>query len=427
MKWKLTLLLALIIGGIGGSWLKNLPGILIVSVGNTSYETRLWVAIALLLVFLCLLFIVGVVVRAIFSGANRVKGWQGGRLWKKARKLTIKGMLAFVEGRWKQAENIMIRAAKNSDTKLINYLVAAQAAQHQNAEDRRDQYLRLAHQAEPSAKVAIGLTQAQLQLDNKQHEQALATLTDLRVKHANHPFILKLLCMTYRRIQDWQAVIGLLPMLKKYQVFDQATLTEIEMQSVKNILCQKSQQGELEALKDAWLNLPSASRKQPENILYYAELLINFEQMAEAETLIKPLFKKDPDKKTIQLFGDIKSPAGSKQYSFLENWFNNHPQAPNSIYLALGKLAFNIALWGKAKSHLERGIQIEPNAESYLMMAQTLEQLDLQELASKFYRLGLEFVVHPEKVNQPLVLAEGVDDLVTANLLPKFEQSSKQD
>jgi len=427
MKWKLTFLLALVVGGIGGSWLKNLPGILMIAVGNTSYEMRLWVAIALLLLFLSLLFFGGIIIRSFLASANRVKGWQGGRVWKKARKLTIKGMLSFVEGRWKQAENTMIKAAKNSDTKLINYLVAAQAAQHQNAEDRRDQYLRLAHQSEPGATVAIGLTQAQLQLDNKQHEQALATLTDLRLKHANHPFILKLLCMTYRRIQDWQAVMELLPTLKKYQVFDSEILGEIETQSVTNILTQKSQKGELEALKDAWLNLPSASRKNMQNAIGYAELLIAFDQMEEAESLIRPLFKKNPHKKIIKLFGDIKSPSGNKQFTFLENWYSNHQQAANSIYLALGKLAFNSALWGKAKSYFERGLQLEPNAETYFMMAHTLEKLEQPELASKYYKLGLEFVVHPDQVNQPLVLSQGVDDLVTANLLPKFEQSTKID
>jgi len=368
-----------------------------------------------------------VVVRSFLAGANRVKGWQGDRHWKKARKLTIKGMLAFVEGRWKQAENTMIKAARKSDTKLINYLVAAQAAQHQNAEDRRDQYLRLAHQSEPGAKVAIGLTQAQLQLDNKQHEQALATLTDLRVKHANHPFILKLLCMTYRRIQDWQAIMELLPTLKKYQVFDSQMLDEIEAQSVSNILTQKSQLGELEALKDAWLKLPNASRKNRDSIICYTELLISFDQMDEAESLIRPLFKKNPDSKIIKIFGNIKSPVGNKQFSFLENWYASHPQAANSIHLSLGKLAFNIALWGKAKAYFEKSIQLEPNAESYFMVAQTLEHLEQPELASKFYKLGLEFVVHPDQVNQPLVLAQGVDDLVTANLLPKFEQTTKFD
>jgi len=423
MKWKLPLLIAIVIGAVGGSWIKNLPGFVIIAYEKTSYEMRLWVAVAILLLLLSILFLIGVFIRSLVSGAVKVKGWQGGRHWRKARKQTIKGMLAFVEGRWKQSEATMINAAKNSDTKLINYLIAAQSAQHQNAEDRRDSYLRLAHKAEPDAKVAIGLTQAQLQLDNQQFEQALATLNDLKVKHANHPFILKLLCMTYQKLQDCNAIINLLPALTKQNVFDPIRLEQLEFESVANILENESDKGQLESLNDAWINLPSSSRKKTENILCYAKRLIEFEQMDEAEKILKPLIKKDPTREVLQIFGEVKSTLGSKQFSFLESWFNNHQQAPNSIYLALGKIAYNISLWGKARFYFERSLRVEPSAECFFMMAKTLQQLDDVELASECYKQGLEFVVHPEKSSQALVLPKGSEDLVTANLLPKFEKS----
>jgi HemY protein len=422
MRWRIVLLVALVIGAIGGSWLKNLPGFVIIAYEKTSYEMRLWVAVALLLILLTILLLIGIFIRSLISSANRVKGWQGGRHWRKARKQTIKGMLAFVEGRWIQSEKTMISAAKKSDTKLINYLIAAQAAQQQNAQDRRDSYLRLAHKAEPEAKVAIGLTQAQLQLDNNQFEQALATLNDLRVKHPNHPYILKLLCMSYQKLQDCLAIIELLPTLKKHNVFDAEELLKIGSDNVQCLLKSEAKKGELESLKDAWLNLPSASRKIKDNILFYATLLIEFEQMDEAEKWIKPLIKKEPGADVISLYGKIKSSSGNKQFSFLENWLNNSSQAPNSIYLALGKIAFELELWGKARFYLERSLRVEPSAECYFMMARTLQQLEDDDHAAECYRQGLEFVVHPTKPKQALLLAKGADDLVGANLLPKFEK-----
>ncbi len=423
MRWKIALLIALIIGAVGGSWLKNLPGFVIIAYEKTSYEMRLWVAIAILLMFLTIVVLLGIFVRSLISGANKVKGWQGGRHWRKARKQTIKGMLAFVEGRWMQSEKTMIAAAKNSDTKLINYLIAAQAAQHQNAEDRRDSYLRLAHQAEPEAKVAIGLTQAQLQLDNRQYEQALATLNHLSVKHANHPFILKLLYVTHKKLQDWQAIIELLPALKKQNVFNPEKILKIENDSVEGILENESKKGELESLTNAWLTLPSNSRKNDDNLLCYAEMLIKFEQMDEAEKLVRPLVKKKSSSEVIELYGKIKSSTASKQFGFLENWLNNHSKAPNSVYLALGKIAFNLALWGKARFYLERALRVEPSAESYFMMAKTLKQLDDDEHAAECYKQGLEFVIQPEQSTPVLMLEKGADDLVTANLLPKFENN----
>jgi len=422
MKWKIALLIALVIGAVGGSWLKNLPGFVIIAYEKTSYEMRLWVAVALILILLTVLLMLGIFFRSIISGASRVKGWQGGRHWRKSRKQTIKGMLAFVEGRWNQSEKTMISAAKNSDTKLINYLIAAQAAQHQNAQDRRDSYLRLAHKAEPEAKVAVGLTQAQLQIDNGQFEQALATLNHLKVKHPNHPYLLKLIYTTYQKLQDNKAIIGLMPALKKQNVFEAKDINNIELDCVHGILCCEAKKGELESLKDAWLSLPSASRKTKENILYYSELLIDFEQMDEAERLIKSLLKKHPDTEVINLYGKVKSSTGGKQFSFLENWLNNNSQPPNSIYLALGKIAFDLELWGKARFYLERSLRVEPTAESYFIMARTLQQLEDDEHAAECYRQGLEFAVQPEKPKKALMLEKGADDLLVANLLPKFEK-----
>ena len=83
------------------------------------------------------------------------------------------------EGRFEQAEKILLKQVSHSDTELLNYLMAARSAQQQGAYDRRDEYLRLAHKAMPSADIAIGITQAELQLSHNQYEQALATLNHL--------------------------------------------------------------------------------------------------------------------------------------------------------------------------------------------------------------------------------------------------------
>lgn len=421
MKWKLTLLVAVIVGALGGSWIKNLPGFVIIAYEKTSYEMRLWVAITFLLLLLSTLFLIGTFLRSLLSGANKMKGWSGQRGWRKSRKQTIKGMLSFIEGRWKQSEKTMVNAAKNSDTQLINYLIAAQSAQHQNATDRRDTYLRLAHKSEPRATIAIGLTQAQLQLENSQFEQALATLNNLKLKQKNHPFILKLLCLTHKKLQDWQAIVELLPNLKKLEVFDQTELNEIENTTIQGLLKKEFIKGELESLNDIWHKLPSSNRKNIENCLFYVELLIQLNQMDQAFIIIKPLFKKHESQKIITLLGSIKCTDGVKQFSFLENWHTSNPHANTEIYCALGKIAFNISLWGKARFYFERSLRESPTAEVFFMMAKTLQQLNDEELANDCFKQGLEFVVAPLNSQPLLSLEKGANDLVTANILPKFK------
>ena len=423
MRWLTALLIALVIGAVGGSWIKNLPGFVIIAYDKTSYEMRLWIAVCLLLILIVIILFIVSFVRSLLSGAGKLRGWQGNRSWRKSRKQTIKGMLAFVEGRWKQSENTMANAAKNSDTKLINYLIAAQAAQHQNAQDRRDSYLRLAHKAEPNANIAIGLTQAQLQLDNEQYEQALATLKELKLKNPNHPFILKLLSVTHQKLQDWHSIVELIPSLKRQSVFGQTIIEEIEYESVSGILQQAAALGEFEALNDQWLKLPSSIRKREANILCYVNRLIEFKQMDLAEKTIKPLFKKAAKREVIYLYGEIKSSSGNKQFSFLENWLTTHPQSPNSIYLALAKIAYNISLWGKARHYLELSLKLEPSAEAYFAMAKTLDKLDDYELSMECYKQGLSYVVQPELSTHILELEKDSDDLTTSNFLPKFEKN----
>ncbi len=416
MKWKIIFLVALIIGALGGSWLKNLPGFVIIAYEKTSYEMRLWVAVVIILFVWSLFLLFGIFIRSLLNNTKKMKGWTDGRQWKKARKQTIQGMLAFSEGRWQQSEKAMIAAAKQSDTKLVNYLIAAQAAQYQNQEgqdslERRDTYLRAAHKLEPSAGVAIGITQAQLQLDNCQNEQALATLTELKTKSPNHPFIIKLLCIAHQRLNDWNSIIELLPFIKKFKVYNEEKLNEIEDQSVRNLLSSIAKNSELEKLKDTWQTLPSQLRKKESNQLFYIKMLTKFDQMDEADQLIRTYFKKKGSEsstliKAIEQFGEIKSSNTNQQFNFLENWYTQSNQAPNEIYLSLGKVAFNAELWGKARFYLERSLQSNPSAEGYLMMANTLKKLNDHELAEECFKQGLEFVVHKkEKANTTSSLA----------------------
>ncbi len=422
MKWIIILLVALLIGGIAGPWIKDLPGIVIIAYEKTSYEMRLWVAVAFLLITVFLLFLAIWTIYYFFSRANKIKGWHGGRKGRRSRKLTIEGMLAFTEGRWKAAEKSMIEAAKTSDTQLINYLIAAQAAQHQNAEVRRDSYLRQAHIAEPAAKVAIGLTQAQLQLQQNQFEHALASLTELEKKSPNHPYVQKLLCQLFEQLQDWQKLLDLLPSLKKHHVYSDSELMEIEHRAIAGLLKQQAEKQEIEKLVDTWQKLPSNFRKEKTNILNYAELLLQFEQFDQAFSLIKSLVKKHADNRVLTLLGNIKTEDPAKQLSFLENWYESNQSAPKAIHLTLGKLAFHAELWGKARFFLERALQTQPSAEAYWYMAETLKHLDEPQHAYDCYQQGLEFILSPNQNSEILALPKGSEDMVSAELLPKFQK-----
>ncbi len=422
MKWKLTLLLAIVIGALAGSWIKNLPGFVIIAYDKTSYEMRLWVAFSIVLAAVCILLLILAFVRSIFSSAGKVKTWQGTRSWKKSRRKTIEGMLAFSEGRWKKSEDIMVKAAKTSDTQLINYLVAAQAAQHQNAQVRRDTYLRLAHEAEPAAKTAIGLTQAQLQIQQNQFEQALASLNDLKTQNPNHPYVIKLLARLYEKLSDWENLLTLLPQLKKLNVYSLKQYERIESICIQGLLNRHTQSVEVEELKNCWQNFPSSIRKTSSHIYFYCEQLVKFEQWNEAEALLKPLLKKSAQARVVSLIGQIKSSHPEKLLAFVESWQASTIEQPKGTFLALSKLAFNSELWGKSKDYAQKSLIQSETAEAYLMVAKALEALGDIEQSIENYKLGLAWVTKQQLQPSSIALPQGSDDLISADLLPKFQK-----
>lgn len=148
-----------------------------------------------------------------------VNKWHSRRLAQKAQATTRKGLIEYSEGYWQKAKNHLIQALPNTDTPLLNYLTAARAAQKMGDSKLRDHYLREAQQSMPEAKIAVELTQAQLQLANHQWEQALATLKHLQDLAPRHPYVLKLLMNLYEEIKDWQQLIALLPDLKRTTLF----------------------------------------------------------------------------------------------------------------------------------------------------------------------------------------------------------------
>ena len=86
------------------------------------------------------------------------------------------------------SEKNLMRHATDSEMPLITYVAAARAAQLQGEHERRDAHLRRAFEQIPEAHVAVLLTQAELQIAHKQHEQALATLRRLQEVDPDHAF-----------------------------------------------------------------------------------------------------------------------------------------------------------------------------------------------------------------------------------------------
>lgn len=218
MKRLLFFLFLLFVSVCIGALLYKNSGYVLFAYGNWTVESPLWLVVALLIISFLIFYWMVKIIKYGREIPLRWQRWSTKRHERRLQYLTNKGLIEFAEGEWVKAEKDLLKGVNPHQTPLINFLTAAKAAQELGAYQRRDDYLRRAYQSNPTAQIAIGLTQAQLQLQHNQLEQALATLKHLRDLSPKHAYVLKLLQRVYWELQDWDNLIKLIPELKKYKV-----------------------------------------------------------------------------------------------------------------------------------------------------------------------------------------------------------------
>ena len=364
------------------------PGYIMLGYGNWSAETTL----AFFLVVLLVLFVVLYYSLRTLSGLRRLprrsREWHSRRLTRKARISLNQGLVALAEGNWSDAEKKLIRHAGVDDNAMLNYIAAARAAQQQGAHERRDQYLRRAHQAMPEADVAVGLTQAELQISHNQMEQALATLTHLRSLAPKHVHVLHMLMELYRGLGDWNHLHELLPELRKRDVITEQHADELEAQSTGELMKQAAAEHDLDRVQGLWNHLPKRLARDSKLLLMYSGFLQTLGAGSEAEALVRQSLRREWNDKLVYFFGHLHGGDAARQLSQAEEWLPEHERDP-VLLLTLGRLAIRNRLWGKARSFLEASLGIAPTLETYQLLGSLLEKMGESDKAMGCYRQGM--------------------------------------
>ena len=367
-------------------------GYINVGLGQYQYGTSLLIFGAALLAVSLIFYVLARITSTVTELFARLGRRNKKRLEDKSRNALTQGLIELAEGRFDSAEKILLQKVDTSETSLLNYLAAARAAQQQGAHERRDEYLRLAHQKTPTADIAIGLTKAELQLAHDQTEQALATLLHLASISPHHVYVLKLLAETYQQLADWEKLIELVPELRKNDVLAQDKLLNVEVAAWNGLLSETTNIKSYDALTELWAQMPHHVKTQSELVENYARSLVAIGASGEAEKLLRNALKNNWQDSTIALYSELDVLINSKQFESVEEWLNDHP-CDSHLLLALGKLATGLSLWGKARSYLEASISCKPLAETYVRLAVLLEEyIGEPEAAQNAYRQGMHLL-----------------------------------
>lgn len=389
MKILLIIWLILVFGAALGALVVQDNGYVLIGAGVYTVEMSLaFMLILLSLLFIGLYFAIRLMVR-VYRLPGDVRYWRQRRNARLAQTAMTRGLLEMSEGRWRKAEKRLMKYADRTETPLLNYLAAARAAQLQGAHDRRDAYIRLAHENMPSADVAVSLTQAELQMADHQLEQALATLKHLRSVAPKHTYVLRLLRRLYEQLGDWERLRELIPELRRRKVEKAQELRELEIKTHRALLQNAHQKRDINQLSLVWGNIPRALHTQPDVVADYVGYLQKHAHDADAEKLLHQTLNQGWNPQLVELYGLIECPDPGKHLTRLEKFLNEHPNDP-VLLLTLGRLSMRAKLWGKARGYLETCItQDDAPLDAYRELGRLLERMGEGETAMQLYRKAL--------------------------------------
>ncbi len=392
MKRLIILVLALFVAVSLGLMAHRDPGYVLFGYGAWTVES------SLSLFFLVLVFTLFVFYYLVRSYLLMRYLPQKARYWRRARRIgrtglsTTKGMIALTEGRWQAAEKLLLRHVESAESPLLNYLGAANAAQQLAAYDRRDQYLILAHESMPSADLAVGLSQARLQMDHQQWEQALATLIRLRELAPKHSYVLKLLIKLYVQLKEWDKLVQVLPEARRAKSLSPADTDALEVRSFHELLIKSmGRQSSIDQLHRTWQRIPERLKDKQVLLAQYIQGLINFKEEHLAEPLLRKAIKQRWDNYWVYLYGMISGNDPKQQLLFAESWLRDNP-SNDILLLTLGRLSLRNRLYGKAQDFFRNSLNSKERPETLQELGKLLEQMGEEAEAMECYRRGLSLV-----------------------------------
>ncbi len=170
---KVLLLFVLLIAGIVvGPMIAGHQGYVLIQTDNYNIETSVTGLAIILILAMVVLFAIEWLLRRIFRTGAHTRGWFVGRKRRRARKQTEQALLKLAEGDYQQVEKLMAKNADHAEQPVVNYLLAAEAAQQRGDEARANQHLERAAELAGNDTIPVEITRVRLQLARNENHAA---------------------------------------------------------------------------------------------------------------------------------------------------------------------------------------------------------------------------------------------------------------
>jgi HemY protein len=302
-------------------------------------------------------------------------------------------LTAFFEGRYGRAERSARDALDAGESAPLCLAIAARSAHEQRHFQARDDYLQQMELRSPQAYYLRGMTQAELLLEDRRHQEALDALAQMPDKHTA---ALRLELKAHQQAGNWDQVLAVLPQLEKRKVLEPALLEQIRRYAQTENIKRRATDGK--SLREYWDRLPDEQKRDSRTAGAAAQAFISLNDCNQAHTVIEHSLDAEWDPALLQMYVECLPRDARRYLERAEGWLKQHPGDPQ-LLLALGELCMHQELWGKARSYLEASLAVEPSHSAYVQLGRLLERIGKPEEASQAYRRGLDLTLGQLKLS----------------------------
>ena len=342
----LILLLVIIVAGIVGTLAAKDPGYVLLHYDGATLQMGLWLFLASIIGAVFGLWLIQRLFRWLFGSAARIQNWRKERQIGKSMRHTNKGLMLLQEGNAQRATKFLFSGIKHQPYPAVNYLHLAEASDNLGESEDREKYLRLAEEADDSAKPAVAMLRAELSLKRKEWATCLTALESAPT--TNRALLLKRDALVGQK--NWLGIADIMPQLRK-------SLNAAELKPLEKSMLMASL-AEPGATDDKLLSLfraaSEAIKSDPEVITALCERL-SVEK--ELEAILRKSIKQSWQPELVETYAELGKDTAQKRLKTATGWQKQHP-VDASLSYCIGYLNEQLGNKDEAISAYQTAIEL---------------------------------------------------------------------
>ncbi|TBL75224.1 protoheme IX biogenesis protein HemY [Obesumbacterium proteus] len=398
---KVLLLFVILIAGIVlGPMFAGHQGYVLIQTDTYNIETSVTSLVIMLILLIVVLFAIEWVLRRVFRTGARTRGWFVGRKRTRARKQTREGLMKLAEGDYTQVEKLLSRNADHAEQPVVNYLLAAEAAQQRGDDLRVNQYLERASEVADSNQLPVDITRVRIQLARGENHAARHGVDALLNVAPRHPEVLRLAEQAYVKTQAYQSLLEILPSLAKANVYNDEEIQKLQLQAYIGLMNERMANGGSLELKSWWNDQSRKTRHETALQVAMIEHLIECNDHDTAQQILVDGLKRKFDERLVLLMPKLKSGNPEQLEKLLNQQIKQHG-ASALLNSTLGQLLMRHGEWQQASDAFRAALKQRPDAYDYAWLADVLDKLHRPEEAAQMRRNGLLLTLKQEQPVNP--------------------------